>query len=71
MKAKEIEEKICKKIKYKSFDSSDIKILLGLIVKDTGSIIIFQTARKRYAIPKNRVISISDTDEIFQEGGVA
>ena len=68
MKSNEDKIKVCKKIKYQGFEHPDPKILLGIIVRENSKLIIFKTAKKQYAIPKTRVISITDTDEIFDEG---
>ena len=41
--------------------------LLGLITDMSGDFVKFKTAKRDYMIPKNKIISISGTDELFKE----
>ncbi len=57
---------ICKKIKYK--ENSEQKIILGIILRETDKIIIFQTSKRKYVLQKNKIISNENTNEIFECG---
>ena len=61
-----MEERKCKKILFKSY-GNNTRILLGVIIGESEYFILFKTAKKEYQIAKNSVVSIEDTNEIFQE----
>ena len=59
----ETKTKFCKKLRY----GNPLKptIILGIILKDDGNFIDFQTARHRITISKDVIITLEDTKEVF------
>ena len=58
-------KRFCKKIKFG--DQISPTVLLGLILSEDETFIVFRTARGKFHINKQQVISIRDTDIPFRE----
>ena len=59
----------CVRLKYDSLEGGKPVILLGRIEHEDSFEIQLKTGRgKIHRIPKSRIISITDTDIIFEEG---
>ena len=57
--------KFCKKIKFG--DDISPTILLGIILSQDETFIVFRTGKRKVHINKQQVVSISDTNIIFKD----
>ena len=62
------EEKVyCKKLVYG--DKENPRVLYGLILSENETFLDFKTGKGKHTIRKDMILSISDTNHEFVEGG--
>lgn len=64
MKIKE-QTRFCKKLVYDNPENP--RVVYGIIQEESEDFLIFLTGKRQYVISKKSVISIQDTDKIFQK----
>ncbi len=59
-------KKFCQKLKYG--DKNEPSIIFGLVIeKNDSGFLVFKTGKKTYKISQSVVISLEDTDIVFQD----
>ena len=61
----------CQRIQYNDKSptgESRVSTILGLVIEQTKTYVIFKTSRRKYKILRQAIISQENTDIIFEEG---
>lgn len=65
------QQKLCKRLVYKSFTNSQKpNVILGIVLEETEEYIKFKTAKNEILVSKSLVLSLENTNQVFM-GGVA